>query len=109
MIIYSNPGLHWFSLTFFSVIGPENSHHPLNQSDAKLKPIATWKFAFSRALTNLLFFTLSSYWLMIMKVFVLIGPRGHFGFGFSTLHWKPLQHIYLNIDHRLKLTQYLLV
>ena len=88
MIIYSNPGLHWFSLTFFSVIGPENSHHPLNQSDAKLKPIAT-----------LLFFTLSSYWLMIMKVFVLIGPRGHFGFGFSTLH--------RNIDHRLKLTQYL--
>ena len=37
MIIYSNPGLHWFSLTFFSVIGPENSHHPLNKSDAKLK------------------------------------------------------------------------
>ena len=44
MIIYSNPGLHWFSLTFFSVIGPENSHHPLNQSDAKLKPIATLLF-----------------------------------------------------------------
>ena len=25
-----------------SVIGPENSHHPLNQSDVKLKPVAIW-------------------------------------------------------------------
>ena len=32
-----------------SVIGLENSRHPLNQSDAKLKPIATWSLAFSRA------------------------------------------------------------
>ena len=32
-----------------SVIGLENSRHPLNQSDAKLNPILTWSFAFSRA------------------------------------------------------------
>ena len=32
-----------------SVIGLESSRHPLNQSDSKLKPIATWSLAFSRA------------------------------------------------------------
>ena len=32
-----------------SVIGLENSRHFLNQSGAKLKPIATWSLAFSRA------------------------------------------------------------
>ena len=31
------------------VIGLENSRHPLSQSDAKLKPIAIWSLAFSRA------------------------------------------------------------
>ena len=33
-----------------SVIGSENSHHFLNQSDAKLKLNGTWCLAFSRAL-----------------------------------------------------------
>ena len=37
-------------LSLCSVIGQENMCQPLNQSDAKLKPIATWPFAFSRAL-----------------------------------------------------------
>ena len=32
-----------------SVIGLENSRHPLNQSNAKQKPIASWSLAFSRA------------------------------------------------------------
>ena len=32
-----------------SVIGLENSRHLLSQSDTKLKPIATWLLAFSRA------------------------------------------------------------
>ena len=31
------------------LIGPENSRHYLNQSDAKLKLITTWSPAFSRA------------------------------------------------------------
>ena len=37
-----------FALLCF-VIGLENSRHPLSQSDAKLKPIAIWSRAFSRA------------------------------------------------------------
>ena len=43
-----------------SVIGPENWHHSLNQSDAKLKLITTWPLAFPRALEILVAFTLSS-------------------------------------------------
>ena len=42
----------------------ENSRHPLNQSDAKLKTIVSWSFAFSRASRSLLVFNSCSYWLM---------------------------------------------
>ena len=73
-----------------SVIGLENSHHPLNQSDAKLKPIAKWLLAFSRASGQLHVFTLSSHWLLVILTFVLIGRCDYFGFGFTTLNWKVL-------------------
>ena len=54
-----------FGFAFFRlVIGPEYYHYFLNQSDSKLKPIATWSPAFSRALGSLLVFTLSSHWLL---------------------------------------------
>ena len=55
------------------MIGLENSRHPLNQSDAKLKPIATWG--------RLHVFTLSSHWLLVVFTFVLIGRCDYFGFG----------------------------
>ena len=55
-----------------SVIGLENSRHPLSQSDAKLKPIATWSLAFSCAPGRLHAFTLSSHWLPLIISFVLI-------------------------------------
>ena len=42
------------------VIGKENSRHPLNQSDAKLKTIATLIFAFSRASRGLFCFNFES-------------------------------------------------
>ena len=57
------------------MIGLENSHHPLNQSDAKLKPIATE--------TNL--FTSNSHWLLVIFSFVLIGRCA---FGITTLNRK---------------------
>ena len=54
-----------FGFAFFRlVIGPEDFHYFLNQSDSKLKPIATWSPAFSRALGSLLVFTLSSHWFL---------------------------------------------
>ena len=73
-----------------SVIGQENSRHPLNQSDAKLKAMVTWSLAFSRALGRFRVFTLSPYWLLVMLTFVLIGHCGYFGFGFTTLNRKAL-------------------
>ena len=49
----SNLELPWFSLLRY-VIGAENSRHFLDQSDLKLKPIAIWSPAFSRASSRLL-------------------------------------------------------
>ena len=65
-----------FLFALRSVIGPENSHYSLNQSDAKLKPLTTWSPSFSRALGSLVVFTqvVSS---------LLIGSFDHFGFGFN--------------------------
>ena len=66
----------FFLFSLRSVIGPENSHYSLNQSDAKLKPLTTWSPSFSRALGSLVVFTqvVSS---------LLIGSFDHFGFGFN--------------------------
>ena len=73
-----------------SVIGLENSRHPLNQSNTKLKPFATWSLAFSRASGRLHVFTLSSHWLLVIFTFVLIGRCDYFRFGFKTLNRKAL-------------------
>ena len=43
------------------MIGPKHQRHPLKQSDSKLRAITTWSPAFSRALGNLLVFTLSRF------------------------------------------------
>ena len=73
-----------------SVIGLEISLYPLNQSDAKLKPILTWSLAFSRALRRLRGLTLSFDWLIVKLSRVLIGRNDYFGFGFMTLNRKAL-------------------
>ena len=52
------------------MIGPENSHHSLNQSDEKLPPITIWWLAFSRALGSLAVFTSSSH--VLLKVFYVV-------------------------------------
>ena len=64
-----------------SVIGPENSCHPLNQLDAELKPFTSWSPAFSRALGSLVVFASSSHWLLKLFSFLLIGRYDDFGFG----------------------------
>ena len=68
-------GLHWFSLLRF-VIGLENLHHPLNQS----QPITTWSLSLSRVLGGSRDATLNSHWLLVTLSFVLIGRRDRFGF-----------------------------
>ena len=57
---------YYFGFSFLHfVIGLQNSHHSLNQSDAKLKTIATLSFAFSRASGSLLVLTWSPHWLLM--------------------------------------------
>ena len=80
-----------------SVIGLENSRHFLNQSDARLKPIATWSLALPRARCRLLVFASSSDWLFVIFPFVLIGRCDYFGFGFTTLNRKALYICIVNI------------
>ena len=87
------------------VIGLENSRHPLNQSDAKLKLISTWSLAFSRAWGRLHVFTLSSYWLLVKFTFALIGRCDYFGFGFTTLNRKAL-YTGKPVGWRLKLSKW---
>ena len=77
--------LLWFPL-LHSVIGPQNSHHSPNQSDAKLKTIATLSFAFSRASGSLLVSTWSPHWLLMTSIFFLINSCDNFCFGFKTFN-----------------------
>lgn len=51
----------------------ENSRHSLNQSDGKPKPHVTWSLAFSRLSGGSSALTLSSNWLFVTFIFVLIG------------------------------------
>ena len=71
-----------------SVIGSENSRHSLStnhQSDAKLKSIATWSPASSRALGNLFVFNMSCHCgLRRFFIFLLICRCDHFGVVFTT-------------------------
>ena len=84
----------FFLFALRSVIGPENSHYSLNQSDAKLKPLTTWSPSFSRASGSLVVFTqvVSS---------LLIGSFDHFGFGFNLV---LIVSLWLKILYYLALT-----
>ena len=50
----------------------------------------TWPHAFSRAWRQLHVFALNSGWFFALFASVVIGQSNYFGFGFTTLNWKPL-------------------
>ena len=80
----SNLGLLCFVL-LRSVVGPENSRHSFNQSNAKLKLITTWSSAFSRALGSLAVWFYFEFSLPLEGIFLLlIGRCEYFGFAFKT-------------------------
>lgn len=85
MSVISNLGLLWFGLTC-SMIDAENSRHFLNQSDLKLKLIATWSVAFSRALRSLNVSLLARCDIYIYMYLFFIRCCDYFGFGFMTLN-----------------------
>lgn len=75
----------------WSVIGAENSHRSLNQSDAKLQPFTIWSPAFSRALSSLVVLnTLSDHWLLYLLKFLLSDCCYYFGLEFTILNPKAL-------------------
>ena len=86
--------------SFRPVIGPENSHHFINQSDSKLNPIASWLLAFSRASGS--FFNLSSHWLLLVCPLILIGRFDYFGLCFTSLNWKVLYSLEKYLFQQLK-------
>ena len=83
----NNPVFSVFAL-LRSATSWENSHLPLNQSDTKLKSIASFSPILPCASVSFTVFTLSSYWLLMMLTFVLKSRGNHFGSGFSKLCWK---------------------
>ena len=60
------------------------------QSGVKPKPIVTPLYAFCHTLRQLHVITLSFDWFAGLSVSFVIGQSDYFGFGFTTLNWKPL-------------------
>ena len=86
----------WFSgfqlLRF--VIGQKISRHFLDQSEVKPKPNVTCSHAFSRAWRRSHIFASRSDWFIGLSASVVIGQSNYFGFGFTTLSWKPLYNAF---------------
>ena len=82
MSVESNPGLIWFCFTVL-FDWPRKLAPPAQPIRCKLKPIAPWSLAFSRATGRLHAFTSSCHWLPLIISFTLIGRCDYFGFGFG--------------------------
>ena len=67
-----------------------DSRQFFNQWDAKPKPIPPRTHDFSRASSELQVIARNCDWFMELFVPVVIGQSNCFGFGFSTVIWKPL-------------------
>ena len=79
--VESNPGLNWFCFTVLFDWSRKLAP-PSQPIRCKLKPIAPWSLAFSRATGRLHAFTSSCHWLPLIISFTLIGHCDYFGFGF---------------------------
>ena len=74
------------------VIGLKDSRQFFNQWEAKPKPIAPCTRDISRASGALQVIARNCDWFMELFVPVVIGRSNCFGFGFSTVIWKPLYY-----------------
>ena len=81
MSVESNPGLNRFCFTVLFDWSRKLAP-PSQPIRCKLKPIAPWSLAFSRATGRLHAFTSSCHWLPLIISFTLIGLCDYFGFGF---------------------------
>ena len=80
MSVESNPGLNWFCFTVLFDWSRKLAP-PSQPIRCKLKPIAPWSLAFSRATGRLHAFTSSCHWHPLVISFTLIGRCDYFGFG----------------------------
>ena len=72
------------------VIGLEDSRQFFNQWEAKPKQTAPCTHDFSRAKSELQVIARNCDWFIALFAPVVIGRSNCFGFGFSTVIWKPL-------------------
>ena len=72
------------------VIGLKDSCQFFNQWEAKPKPITPYTRDFSHALSELQVIARNCDWFIALIAPVVIGGSNCFGFGFSTVIWKPL-------------------
>ena len=72
------------------VIGLKDRRQFLNKWEAKPKAVAPCTCDFSRALSELQVIARNYDWFVAMFAPVVIGRSNCFGFGFSTVIWKPL-------------------
>ena len=75
------------------VIGLKESHQFFNQWESKPKPIAPRTRDFSRASSELQITAKNCNWFIALPAPVVIGRSDSFGFGFSTVIWKPLYSV----------------
>ena len=71
------------------VIGLKESRQFFNQWEAKPKPIAPRTRDFSRASSELPVIARNCDWFIALLAPIVIGRSNCFGFGFSTVIWKP--------------------
>ena len=72
------------------MIGLKDSRQFFNQWESKPKPITPCTRDFSRASSKLQVIARNCDWFIALPAPVVIGRSNCFGFGFSTVIWKPL-------------------
>ena len=73
-----------------ATLGLKDSRQFFNQWEAKPKPTAPCTRDFSRASSKLQVIARNCDWFIALFVPIVIGRSNCFGFGFSTVIWKPL-------------------
>ena len=73
-----------------SLIGLKDSRQFFNQRESKPKPIAPCTRDFFRTSSELQLIARNCDWFIALSAAVVIGRSNCFGFGFSTVIWKPL-------------------
>ena len=79
-----------------SVIGLKDSRHFFSQWESKPKPMAPRTRDFSRASSELQLLARNCDWFIALPAPVVIGRSNCFGFGFSTVIWKPLYWLWIS-------------